>query len=135
LSGERRPVLFHGVPLGAHPDGVRSMAVTARSMAEQRQLEATLVRLETQLREREADVARTVARLEEADDLRRQIGELKVDLDARDAALASAESARRAAEKERAQALTDVRQLELALEMFASRKRETSAARGQGERA
>ena len=50
-SGDRHPTLFHGVPVTEHPDGVASLAVAARAVAGQRQLEAAMVELEAQLRE------------------------------------------------------------------------------------
>jgi hypothetical protein len=41
-AGERLPTLFQAVPLTEHPDGIASMAVAARAVARQHQLEADL---------------------------------------------------------------------------------------------
>jgi hypothetical protein len=103
--GDRQPTLFHGVPLADHPDGAASIAVAARAVSGQRHVEAAVVRLEEQLRQRTAD-----------------LGE-------RDLALAEADAARRTAEANCARALADVRQLEVALEGFAARQQQTSAER------
>jgi PAS domain S-box-containing protein len=131
-AGERHPVLFHGVPLCDHPDGTPSMAVAARAVSSQRQLETAIVRLEAQLRERDRESVQARARVAEAESLRRQIDELKSDIDAREAALASAVAARQAAETERARALADTRQLELALEAFAARQKRAPSTQGEG---
>jgi PAS domain S-box-containing protein len=64
-SGGRQPVLFHGVSLADHPDGRPSMAVAARAVSAQRQLEAAIVKLEAQLRERDREWARALERLAE----------------------------------------------------------------------
>ena len=146
--GDRHPMLFHGVPLTEHPDGVVSMVVSARAVAGQRQLETAIVELEEQLLERDAERIKARARLAEAEDGRRQLAEkvvalearlharevgsederqlrqLRADLEARDEALASADAARRAAEAHCAKALADVRQLEVALEEFAARQQQ-----------
>ena len=103
-SGDRYPTLFHAIPLTDHPDGVASMAVAARVISAQRQLEAAIGDLTEQLNERGAQ------------------------LQARDEALAMAEGARRAAEANCARALADVRQLELALNDFASRQQQVGGA-------
>ncbi len=103
-SGDRYPTLFHGIPLTDHPDGVASMAVAARVISAQRQLEAAIGELTGQLNERGAQ------------------------LQGRDEALAAADDARRAAEANCARALADVRQLELALNEFANRQPQVSAA-------
>ena len=151
-SGERHPTLFHGVPLPEHPDGVASMAVAARAVSGQRQLEAAIVELEEQLRERDADRLNARARLAEAEASRRQLAEtvaalearlqereagsdeqegrlrqLSTDPGARDEALAAADAARLAAEASCARALADVRQLEMALEAFAVRQQQLTA--------
>ena len=148
-SGERHPTLFHGVPLTDHPDGVASLAVSARAVAGQRQLETAIVELEEQLLERDAERIKARARLTEAEESRRQLAEkvdtletrlrarettsteeerqlrqLKADLDARTDALAAAEAARRTAEVNCARALGDIRQLEIALEAFAARQQQ-----------
>ena len=151
-GGDRHPTLLHGVPLPEHPDGVASMAVAARAVSGQRQLEAAIVELEEQLRERdderrsararlaEMEASRrqlvgTVAGLEarlqereaESDEQGRRLHQLAADLQARDEALAEADAARRAAELDCARALADVRQLEMALEGFAARHQRTTA--------
>ena len=98
-SGARFPTLFHAVPLADHPDGVASMAVTARVISAQRQLEAAIGELTERLRERDAEIQ------------------------AREAALATAEGARRAADESSARARAEVQQLEMALNEFANRQR------------
>jgi len=153
-SGERHPTLFHGVPLTDHPDGVASLAVSARAVAGQRQLETAVVELEEQLLDRDAEQLKARARLAEAEEGRRQLEEqvdaletrlraretalaeeerqlrqLKADLDARDDALAAAESARRTADVNCARALADIRQLEIALEDFAARQQQMTEER------
>jgi hypothetical protein len=152
-TGDRQPTLFHGVPLTEHPDGVSSMAVAARAVSGQRQIEAAVVELEEQLRERDADRLKARARLAEAEASRRelsdklaqlearlrqreaapaddgQLRQLRADLEARDVALATADAARRAAEAKAAAALADVRQLELALDGFAARQKQMAAER------
>jgi hypothetical protein len=65
-SGDRRAVLFHGVSLTQHPGGTPSMAVAARAVSGQRQLEAAIVELEAQLRERDSQWAHARERLAEA---------------------------------------------------------------------
>ena len=65
-SGDRHHVLFHGVTLTEHPDGRPSMAVAARAVSAQRQLEAAIVELEMQLRERDKAWVQAQARLAEA---------------------------------------------------------------------
>jgi hypothetical protein len=97
-SGARYPTLFHGVPLPGHPDGATSIAVAARVVSAQRQLEAAI------------------------DELREQLDQRAAELQARDDALATAEDARRAAEANGTRALADVQQLELALAEFAKRQ-------------
>jgi PAS domain-containing protein len=131
-AGDRHAVLFHGVSLCDHPDGTPSMAVAARAVSGQRQLEAAIVELEAQLRERDKQWAQARERLAEAETLRRRIDQLRFDIEARDAALAEAEVARIAAESERARALADARQLEMALEAFAARQPGAPAARDEG---
>ncbi len=174
-SGERRPALFHAMPLADHPDGVISMLVAVRAVSGQRQLEAAIVELEEQLRQCDADrrTAReslaeaeakrcelidTVADLEakvregEAagsqaeEQMRRLRAELqardealtaakanleardealaaaKANLEARDEALAVADAIRQAADAKCAHALGEVRQFEMALEAFDSRR-------------
>jgi PAS domain S-box-containing protein len=152
-SGDRHPMLFHGVPLTEHPDGVVSMAVSARAVAGQRQLETAIVELEERLLERDAERIKARARLAEAEDGRRQLAEkvdmlearlrareagsederqlrqLRADLEARDEALAAADAARRTAEANGAKALADVRQLEVALEEFAARQQQVTEER------
>jgi chromosome segregation ATPase len=152
-SGDRQPTLFHGVPLTDHPDGVASMAIAARVVSGQRQLEAAVIELEEQLREREAERFKARARLAESEARQRELAEkvgaleaslrpldasaehdeqvrqLKADLEARDAALGAAEAARRAAEATAAQALADVQQLEVALDGFAARQKQVIAER------
>jgi hypothetical protein len=152
-SGDRQPTLFHGVPLTDHPDGVSSMAVAARAVSGQRQLEAAVIELEEQLRERDAERSKARERLAESESRQRQLAEqvealeaslrlpvadaehdeevrrLTAELEARDAAHGVAEAARRAAEAKAAQALADVRQLEVALEGFAARQKEMVAER------
>jgi chromosome segregation ATPase len=150
-SGDPHPTLFHGVPLSEHPDGVASIAVAARAVSAQRQLEAAIVELEEQLRERDAERLTARARLAEAEACRRQqvetvaalearleereagsdeegrLGQLSADLGARDEALAAADAARRTAEASCARALADVQQLEMALEGFAARQQRMAA--------
>jgi DNA repair exonuclease SbcCD ATPase subunit len=147
-SGGRHPTLFHGVPIADHPDGVVSMAVSARVVAGQHQLETAMVELEEQLLERDAERIKARARLAEAEESRRQLAEkvdalearlhareagldeerqlrqLRADLEARNEALAAADAARRTAEANCARALADVRQLEVALEAFAARQQQ-----------
>jgi hypothetical protein len=108
-SGARYPTVFHGVPLADHPDGVASMAVAARVISNQRQLEGGIGELREQLHER-------------GDEIR-----------ARDEALETAEAARRAAEANCARALADVRQLEMALNEFAKRQEQGIAERNAAE--
>jgi hypothetical protein len=151
-GGDRHPTLLHGVPLPEHPDGVASMAVAARAVSGQRQLEAAIVELEEQLRERDDErfsarvrlaeleasrrqLLERVAALEaglqereaESDEQGRRLRQFAADLQARDEALAQADAARRAAETDCARALTDVRQLEMALEGLAARHQRTTA--------
>jgi len=109
-SGTRHPTLFHAVPLADHPDGVASMAVAARVISAQRQLEAAV------------------------DELRKQLDGRTAELQARDEALATAEGARRASEANCNRALADVRQLEMALNEFAKRQKQVIADRSvEGE--
>ena len=150
-SGDPHPTLFHGVPLSEHPDGVPSIAVAARAVSGQRQLEAAVVELEEQLRERDAERLTARERLAEAEACRRQqvetvaalearlqereagsdeegrLGQLSADLGARDEALAAADAARRTAEANCARALADVQQLQMALEAFAVRQQQVTA--------
>jgi hypothetical protein len=151
-GGDRHPTLLHGVPLPEHPDGVASMAVAARAVSGQRKLEAAVVELEEQLRERDEELlsarvrlaeleasrrllVERVAALEaglqereaESDEQGRRLRQLAADVQARDEALAQADAARRAADADRARALVDVRQLEMALEGFAARQQRTTA--------
>ncbi len=153
--GDRQPTLFHGVPLSDHPDGVASMAVAARAVSGQRQLEAAVIELEEQLRERDAERFMARARLAQsassqrelvekvgaleaslrppgADaELEEQVRQLKADLEIRATALSEAEAAQRAAEAKAARALADVQQLEVALDGFAARQKQMSAARAE----
>jgi PAS fold len=115
-SGERHPTLFHAVPLADHPDGVASMAVAARAVAGQRQLETTVVELEERLTRRDADRIEARARLAEAEESRRELAGKVAELEAR---LHARE--------------TDVRQLELALEAFASRRPQVADERAAAE--
>lgn len=152
-TGNRQPTLFHAVPLTDHPDGVSSLAVAARAVSGQRQLEAAIVELEEQLRERDAERLKTRARLADAEARQRELAEqvarlearlqereaapadddqlrqLKADLEARAAALAEAEAARRAADAQATQARADLQQLELALDGFAARQKQMAAER------
>ena len=152
-SGDPHPTLFHGVPIPDHPDGVASLAVLARAVSGQRQLEAAIDALEEQLRERDTARREVGARLAEAEAGRRQLAEtvaalearmrgretgsgedgrvrqLSADLMARDEALAAADAARRTAETNRVRALADVQQLEVALEAFAAGKQPMAAGR------
>ena len=152
-SGDPRPTLFHGVPIPDHPDGVASLAVLARAVSGQRQLEAAIDALEEQLRERDAARLEAGTRLAEAEAGRRHLAEtvaalearlrerktgssedeqvrrLSVDLRARDEALAAADVARRTAEANRVRALADVQQLEVALEAFAAGQQPMTARR------
>ena len=64
--GNRHAVLFHAVLLAEDPDGRPSMAVAARAVSAQRQLEAAIVELEMQLRERDKEWAQARVRLAEA---------------------------------------------------------------------
>jgi len=151
-ASDPRPTLFHGVPLPDHPDGVPSMAVSARAVAGQRQLEAAVAELEEQLHERNAELLRATERLGELEahrlrleetaaalearlqareagpDEEGRLAQLSADLRVRDEALAAADAARLAAEANCARAIADVRQLEMALEAFASRQQQTTAA-------
>jgi PAS domain-containing protein len=152
-TGDRQPTLFHGVPLTDHPDGVSSMAVAARAVSGQRQLEAAVIELEEQLRERDAERIKARARLAESESRQRELAgkvealeasvrppaidaehdevvrRLEAELEARGAALGAAEAARRAAEAKAAQALADVQQLEVALDGFAARQKQMVAER------
>ena len=159
-SGDRQATLFHGVPLTGHPDGLASIAVTARAVSGQRQLEATVVEREELLREFDAERTQARERLAEADAHRRSLEEkvralearlqqrlvdarpapgaddvrqLRADLAARDEALAAAHEGRRAAEAKRDRALADCRQLEMALEAFAARHQKEAVRRQQRE--
>ena len=150
-SGVARPTLFHAVPLADHPDGVPSIAVTARVVAAQYQLEASVFELGEELRKQDAERLQSWTRLVEAEGARRQLAEkvgelearlrerdaqsggtvdqLKAELAARDEALAAANAARSAAEAKYGQATTDVRQLEATLEEFAARHKRLAAER------
>jgi hypothetical protein len=152
-SSDRQPTLFHGVPLTDHPDGVSSMAVAARAVSGQRQLEAAVIELEEQLRQRDAERFKARARLAESESRQRELAEkvealeaslrlpgadaehnevvrrLEAEIEARDTALGAAEAARRAAETKAAQALADVQQLEVALDGFAARQKQMVAER------
>jgi hypothetical protein len=151
-ASDPRPTLFHGVPLPDHPDGVPSMAISARAVAGQRQLEAAVAELEEQLHERNAELVRATERLGELEACRLRLEEtaaalearlqereagpdeegrlvqLSADLRARDEALAAADAPRLAAEANCARALADVRQLEMALEAFSARQQQITAA-------
>lgn len=151
-ASDPRPTLFHGVPLPDHPDGVPSMAISARAVAGQRQLEAAVAELEEQLQERNAELLSATARLGELEACRLRLEEtaaalqarlqereagpdeegrlvqLSADLRARDEALAAGDAARLAAEANCARALADVRQLEMALEAFSARQQQITAA-------
>ena len=151
--GDRQPMLFHGVPLSDHPDGVASMAVAARAVSGQRQLEAAVIELEEQLHERDAERFMARARLAESASSQRELAEkvgaleaslrppgadaehdeqvrqLKADLEVRATALSEAEAAQRAAEAKAARALADVQQLEVALDGFAARQKQMIADR------
>ena len=60
--GHQHPVLFHAVLLADDPGGRPSMAVAARAVGAQRQLESAIVELEMQLRERDEEWAQAPAR-------------------------------------------------------------------------
>ncbi len=62
--GGSRPTLFHAIPVTDHPDGIPSIAVSARAVADRRQLEAVIERLEGQIHQLEAEREATKARLE-----------------------------------------------------------------------
>jgi PAS domain-containing protein len=64
--GHQHPVLFHGVSLADDPGGRPLMAVAARAVGAQRQLESAIVELEMQLRQRDQEWAQARARLAEA---------------------------------------------------------------------
>ena len=154
-GGDRMPALLHGVPMTDHPDGVRSIVVAARALASQRQLEAAIMELEAQLRDRDAERIKARARLAESEARQRELadqvsglesrllqrepvqvddGELRrltADLEARGAALAEAEAALRAAEAQAAQARADLSQLEVALDGFAARQKKMAAERAE----
>jgi DNA repair exonuclease SbcCD ATPase subunit len=154
-GGDRMPALLHGVPMTDHPDGVRSIVVAARALSSQRQLEAAIIELEAQLRERDAERIKGQARLAESEARQRELGELvaelearlrqreavqaddgqlrqlKADLEARGVALAEAEAARRTADAQASQASADLRQLELALDGFAARQKQMAAERAE----
>ena len=153
--GDPHPTLFHAVPLVDHPDGIASMAVAARGLSGQRQLERALVELEDQLIERDANRMKAVARLSEVEESRRQLAETVAsletrlrardaeadtdrrriaDLEARAEALADANAARQKAEANCARARADVQQLEMALEAFAARQQPPSDAGQDPER-
>ena len=74
-SCDRRPTLFHGVPLADHPDGVPSIAITVRVVSAQYQLEASVFELEEQLRKQDAERLQAWARLMDAEAARRQLAE------------------------------------------------------------
>jgi hypothetical protein len=67
-SGDRQATLFHAVPLPGHPDGLASIAVTARAVAAHRQLEAAMVERESVIRELDAELLQARARLRETED-------------------------------------------------------------------
>ncbi|RPJ63736.1 MAG: hypothetical protein EHM24_23955, partial [Acidobacteria bacterium] len=112
--GNRRPALFHAMPLADHPDGLISMLVAARAVSGQRQAEAAIVELEEQLRQRDVDrqtalteaeanrcglvdmVAALEARVREREaagsEAEAQLRRLRADLQARDEALAAADA-------------------------------------------
>jgi len=71
-SGERQATLFHAVPLRDHPDGLASIAVAARAVAGQRQLEAAVVEREEALREFEIERRLARERLDELETARQQ---------------------------------------------------------------
>lgn len=98
-SGDRQATLFHAVPLRDHPDGFASIAVAARAVAGQRQLEAAVVEREEALREFEIERRLARARLDELETARQQT----------DAALQQSDAALQ-------QALADRRQLERTIE-------------------
>ena len=150
-SGDLHPTLFHAVPLTDHPDGVASMAVSARAVARQHQLENAIVELEERLRERDAERLEARTRLAEAEGNRRQFAEnvdalearlrareatsseaerqLRAEHEARSEALAASDAARRAAEANCARALSEVQQLQMALEDFSARQLQLTAER------
>lgn|GEM_PF-3282346 len=99
-SGGLQPALLHGVPIAQHPDGISSIAVAARGVAAQRQLQSAVLELRHQVERERAARARVEAQLAES------------------------EGARRAAETKLNAALTDVQQLEAALESFAARRKQ-----------
>ncbi|MCU0248832.1 MAG: PAS domain-containing protein [Vicinamibacterales bacterium] len=155
-ASDPRPTLFHAVPLLDHPDGVPSMAVSARAVAGQRQLEAAVAELEEQLHERNSELLRATERLGEVEasrvrleetaaalearlqereagpDEEGRLAQLSAELRARDEALAAADAARLAADANCSRALADVRQLEMALEAFAARQPQVTAAPSAG---
>ncbi|MGE5199796.1 MAG: PAS domain-containing protein [Rhodospirillaceae bacterium] len=140
-SGDRHPTLFHAVPLADHPDGVASMAVAARAIAGQRQLETAVVELEERLTRRDADRIEARARLAEAEESRRElagkVAELEARLHARETDVRQLELALEAKVAELEARLhareTDVRQLELALDAFASRRPQVADERAAAE--
>lgn len=126
-NGDRQAVLFHGVSLIGHPDGVASMAVAARAVSGQRNLEAAVVEREELLRESDAEQLQARERLAEADANRRQLEENVH-------SLAEAVAARGAAEAACDHALSECRRLETALEAFAARHAEMTTERAAERR-
>ena len=82
-SGDRLTALFHAAPLPGHPDGVASIVVAVRAVTGQRQVEAAIVELEEQLRERDAELIAARERLAEAEACRRELVDTVAALEAR----------------------------------------------------
>ena len=132
--------------------GVPSMVVSARAVAGQRQLEAAVAELEEQLLEGNSELLRATERLGEVEasrlrleetaaalearlqereagpDEEGRLAQLSAELRARDEGAAAAHAARLAADANCARALADVRQLEMAFELFAARQPQVTAA-------
>ena len=128
-SGRQQKALLHGVPLTGHPDGVPSMAVAARAVSGQRQLEAAVVEREAALRELEAERQETRALLGKAHARQQQLERTlhaletryQTDLEARGRELDESIAACAVAEAACRQALADRQQSVAALEDLAAR--------------
>jgi PAS domain S-box-containing protein len=111
-SGDRRTALLHGVPLNAHPDGVPSMAVSARAVSERRQLEAAMEAREVLLRKLETERTETQVRLGEAQATRRQLEATVHALEARQRQLEADREEERTRQRQALDSLMGQRELE-----------------------
>ena len=89
LTGARRSVLVHGIPVLAHPDKIPSILVVARDVSDRHEIEKSLEEREGKIRELELELDSLQSQLTQAQAERRTV---QADLDALSARIADAQS-------------------------------------------